>query len=271
MTSDHQARANRRNAQQSTGPQTPEGRARSSANAIRHGAFSTRPTLAATVSVLNEDPVEIDLLMRNLIEELDPMTPLQTALAQSAAEGVLAQRRARQIVTTLLNAAELTVTERNEIGDGAYEVDFGHRLLAAIDAAEGLTDEQQHWAQIVHDLWLKSTPGVSFRLGQIWPDGEDRGPSSDEEWRAKFAELVGLVFGGFAEAREFAEEHVDFHHPAAEAEARELAGIEAKRVLKELERLSTLHERVDRGLARTLATYRAIREMDADEEPPPWI
>jgi hypothetical protein len=42
MTSRRQIEANRRNAQRSTGPSTPEGLAISSANATRHGVLSSR-------------------------------------------------------------------------------------------------------------------------------------------------------------------------------------------------------------------------------------
>lgn len=45
MMSPAQVAANRRNAQKSTGPKTPEGRAVSKMNALKHGIFSDRKSV----------------------------------------------------------------------------------------------------------------------------------------------------------------------------------------------------------------------------------
>ena len=58
MTSPAQTAANRRNAQKSTGPASDHGKARSSANALRHGGYATRND-AITASILCEDPDEV--------------------------------------------------------------------------------------------------------------------------------------------------------------------------------------------------------------------
>src|SRR5688572_16242831 len=64
--SDRRAEANRRNAQKSTGPRTPEGKARSSLNGIKHG-------LAAQTAVLpGEDPAELEALAQSLAAEFRP-------------------------------------------------------------------------------------------------------------------------------------------------------------------------------------------------------
>src|SRR5262245_21199290 len=71
-TSDRQIIANRRNAQKSTGPQTPEGKAKSCKNALKHSFCST------DIFIEGEDPIEylrfrIDMLRftrpRNILEE----------------------------------------------------------------------------------------------------------------------------------------------------------------------------------------------------------
>jgi hypothetical protein len=79
MPSDRQIKANQENARLSTGPRTPEGKARSSLNAVRHG-------LLARDAVLPEEDraAHLDLLAA-LEEEYQPDGPTQTFLVQQLA------------------------------------------------------------------------------------------------------------------------------------------------------------------------------------------
>lgn len=79
MTSDRQIAANRRNAQRSTGPRSPEGRAISSQNARRHGVLSRNVTVAA------EDYEAYCALLEALWAESEP---------QGEREGLLTERLA---------------------------------------------------------------------------------------------------------------------------------------------------------------------------------
>jgi hypothetical protein len=72
MSSIAKALANAANAQLSTGPSTPEGKARSSQNALRHG-------LTARHLVVREDQrPEFELLRQSLLDELDPQGAIET-------------------------------------------------------------------------------------------------------------------------------------------------------------------------------------------------
>ncbi|MBN2563451.1 MAG: hypothetical protein JXQ75_21230 [Phycisphaerae bacterium] len=74
MTSDKQAEANRRNAQKSTGPKTPEGKAICSQNAVKHGLLSRDALLPAE----SEDAfLEFAKGMR---ADLKPVGPLESML-----------------------------------------------------------------------------------------------------------------------------------------------------------------------------------------------
>ncbi len=76
MTTQAQIRANRRNAQKSTGPRTPQGKAAVSKNAVRHG-------LSARHNVINsESQTEFDLYRSQMLAELAPAGPMETMLAQ---------------------------------------------------------------------------------------------------------------------------------------------------------------------------------------------
>lgn len=80
MISEKQLAANRRNAQHSTGPKSPEGKARSSRNNLRHG-------LTGQVTVLPAEDRDVhDAFCNELIECLKPGNPMERDLAQSIAE-----------------------------------------------------------------------------------------------------------------------------------------------------------------------------------------
>jgi hypothetical protein len=74
MTSDKQARANRRNALKSTGPKTPEGKATIRHNALRHGLLSR------DILLPGEDEVALRELGERLWEELQPVGAVESML-----------------------------------------------------------------------------------------------------------------------------------------------------------------------------------------------
>jgi hypothetical protein len=80
MISEKQLEANRRNAQNSTGPKSPEGKSNSSRNNLRHG-------LTGHISLLpTEDREAHDAFCKELIEDFHPGTAVERQLAQSIAE-----------------------------------------------------------------------------------------------------------------------------------------------------------------------------------------
>jgi hypothetical protein len=76
MTTEAQIQANRANAQQSTGPRTPEGKEKAAQNALKHGLF-TRETV-----IRGEDEGEFAEYRENLLNQLIPGTPLEETLAE---------------------------------------------------------------------------------------------------------------------------------------------------------------------------------------------
>jgi hypothetical protein len=77
---EQQLAANRANAQHSTGPNTPEGRKRSSQNALRHGIT------AQTTVMTEEDRIKHDEFCANMMADLAPVGGMETFLASSVAE-----------------------------------------------------------------------------------------------------------------------------------------------------------------------------------------
>ena len=71
MSSELQIEANRLNAQHSTGPSTPEGRAAVRLNGLKYGLY------AETLILPGEDPAEFDALLDRLDAEHQPATPTE--------------------------------------------------------------------------------------------------------------------------------------------------------------------------------------------------
>jgi hypothetical protein len=76
MSTDAQILANRLNAQKSTGPLTIEGKAAVSQNAVRHGLSAERDVIAS------ESQADFDLFRRQLLDELSPVSPMESILAE---------------------------------------------------------------------------------------------------------------------------------------------------------------------------------------------
>jgi hypothetical protein len=86
--------ANRRNAQRSTGPRTPEGKARSRRNALKHGILASAILIKTGPAVDNAD--EFNELMSALRDDLAPEGALEDLLVEKIAVCYWRQRRALQ-------------------------------------------------------------------------------------------------------------------------------------------------------------------------------
>jgi hypothetical protein len=76
MSTQAQISANRRNAQNSTGPRSPEAKAIVSQNALTHGLTSTRDTISS------ESQADFDLYRDQILDELAPNSPMESMLAE---------------------------------------------------------------------------------------------------------------------------------------------------------------------------------------------
>ena len=103
MASVAQIQANRSNAQKSTGPRTPEGKATASHNAVKHGL------LAEQVVIHGEDPAQFDLYREGMLAELAPVGTVESMLAERAVSLAWRLRRAER----LQNAVFATVYREN--------------------------------------------------------------------------------------------------------------------------------------------------------------
>src|ERR1700736_1284609 len=99
MPSPAQYVANRLNAAKSTGPASPEGKVRSSLNALRHG-------LTARVVVLpSEDMAAYLAFSKEIVDSLDPQAPMERQFAQTVADNQWRINRIRSIEDGMLGDA----------------------------------------------------------------------------------------------------------------------------------------------------------------------
>ena len=91
MPTQAQRKANRQNAKKSTGPRTPEGKARSSKNALKHGLLARDAVMA------DEGPAEYDRQLQILEENLFPKNAIEFELVLQIADSRWRLRRITRI------------------------------------------------------------------------------------------------------------------------------------------------------------------------------
>ena len=93
MSTPNQRAANKANAQQSSGPRTQAGQARSSQNAFKNGLASGRPIIDG------EDPAEFQALVDRLLAEHQPATETESILVHAMAKHHWFENRAQRLQT----------------------------------------------------------------------------------------------------------------------------------------------------------------------------
>src|SRR5258708_16032634 len=91
MSSQRQIEANRLNAQKSTGPSTPEGRAAVSLNSLKYGLY------AETLILPGEDPAAFAALLDRLDAEYQPATPTEETFVSQIAMATWRRARIQRI------------------------------------------------------------------------------------------------------------------------------------------------------------------------------
>ncbi|MCX5645015.1 MAG: hypothetical protein NTZ17_10080 [Phycisphaerae bacterium] len=122
MTSVAQVSANRSNAQKSTGPRTPEGKAVVAQNAVRHGL------LAQEVVIKGEDPGEFELYRDQMLEELAPAGQMESMLAHRIVGLAWRLRRAERLQAAAFDKVEA----KSEPPEWVLSPEQASRLLAVL-------------------------------------------------------------------------------------------------------------------------------------------
>ena len=148
MATEAQINANRANAKASTGPKSPEGKAASALNGLRHIG------LARSILLKTESPEKFCALLDTYYDEHNPQTPTERALVD-----MMATARWRQLRMSNLEAA--TVSKTCEL-----------QKSGTTDAAEATSDAYKTEVQNsrVLDLYAKG----EARLQRQWDGSFDR-------------------------------------------------------------------------------------------------
>ena len=104
MSTEAQIQANRQNAQKSTGPRTPEGKAAVSQNALKHGLRARHAV------IVGEDPGQFETHRDQLLAELAPQGPLESALAHRAVGLAWRLQRAERLQNEAFDALHAETT-----------------------------------------------------------------------------------------------------------------------------------------------------------------
>ena len=110
MATDAQIQANRENAKKSTGPRTPEGKARVSKNALKHGL------LAQDSVIPGEDPAEFDRHLTTYQDTYLPRNCVEKEIVRQSADSAWRMRRLSRIEATVMTAG----IERTRVHQETY-------------------------------------------------------------------------------------------------------------------------------------------------------
>ncbi len=168
-TSDAKIAANRANAARSTGPKTPEGKAVSSMNALKHGLTARR------VVVLNdpdEDPAQFDHLLDELIDEHQPDGVTERFLVERIATCYWRLRRAlryeAQSAADRLLARQQDPSGQTPAGPAADPLSDGGPIVTLI-RYESMIDRQLNRAMAQLDYLRQIRPMVVRQTSPVAP------------------------------------------------------------------------------------------------------
>jgi hypothetical protein len=130
--------ANRRNAQKSTGPRTPEGKSRSRFNGLKHGLTATVPVLPG------EDPAAFQARLDAMIESCAPKNQVEIELLERVAATTWSLERATRAETAQLSHMIRNHGIEKERSEQEQAVAIGQRLLWAARGPWQLYPHHEH-------------------------------------------------------------------------------------------------------------------------------
>ena len=122
-TKPDRAAINRRNAQKSTGPRTPEGKNRSRFNAVKHGMT------ARTIVLPNEDASVLQMRLETWVNDLQPRNDVEKTLVEQAVHASWKLERADRAEVARLSCIMESVPIDNANHEREEAASLGRRTL----------------------------------------------------------------------------------------------------------------------------------------------
>jgi len=185
MESNLKSETARANGAKSRGPTTPEGKEKSSRNALKHGL-----TAGAGNIVLDcEDPDEFQQTFDKLLAIHEPVTPAEKDLVEEMVAARWRTRRMWTIETGLLNAEILTQAAKSDTPDPAVHLASAYRALSDDSRSLALASRYEARHQRIYDRAYKTLRELQQarkseepekpHTMHFWSDRPPQEPSSD--------------------------------------------------------------------------------------------
>lgn len=189
MASQAQINANRQNAKKSTGPRTPEGKAKAARNTIKHGLT------AHTAVIPGEDPADYDDFREKLLSELFPKGPMETLLADRIIELSWRLKRSGRLQVGVFEK----LMETRGIGKNKVDAaELGRMTISDFSQNKVLDRLLMHERRIEHSLYktmleLQRLQFIRTKYQSLLMDHEDYDDCDhrrlDEQYRQKYPDM----------------------------------------------------------------------------------
>jgi hypothetical protein len=156
MSTAAQIEANRLNAQSSTGPVSPEGKAKSSLNALSHGFYSKHLLLP------NEDPAELESLRSSLIDSYKPEDGAELLLVEHIISSQWKLQRLNKLEAATIQRGPDGLVDLERLSRLAQQLDCAmHRAIKAL--RESRKEKQKQPAQEESDSNPRNEPNPTSK------------------------------------------------------------------------------------------------------------
>jgi hypothetical protein len=142
MASQKQIDANRRNAQRSTGPNTPEGKSAAKFNSLKHGMT------AVTAVLPHEDADSYSELRESFLDTYKPANAVEASLVETIANSYWRLLRARRVETAALDMGIRGLKKRHNASLAPIKDDDQSLVVVLNDNEDPMLNVERHQTKI---------------------------------------------------------------------------------------------------------------------------